>query len=135
MRWCGGSGLTAGRPRRAMMPAVSRRVDQWAATREVGEKARMSAAAGRHRIGTRSRPLAVLAAMVACGAPAPVPATARAVNRAELAARVRAEFLHAWQGYVRHAWGHDELRPVSRTPRDWYGDGETLLVTPIDSLD
>jgi mannosidase alpha-like ER degradation enhancer 2 len=50
-----------------------------------------------------------------------------------LAARVRGELLHAWQGYVRHAWGHDELRPLSRTVRDWYG--EPLLMTPVDSLD
>jgi mannosidase alpha-like ER degradation enhancer 2 len=49
------------------------------------------------------------------------------------AARVRAEVGHAWNGYVAHAWGHDELRPVSRTPRDWYG--ASLLITPVDSLD
>lgn len=28
---------------------------------------------------------------------------------------VRRAFLHAWDGYVRHAWGADTLRPVSRT--------------------
>ena len=47
--------------------------------------------------------------------------------------RVRGELRHAWNGYVRYAWGHDELRPLSRTPRDWYG--ESLLITPVDSLD
>ena len=47
--------------------------------------------------------------------------------------RVRGELRHAWSGYVRYAWGHDELRPLSRTPRDWYG--ESLLITPVDSLD
>ncbi len=51
----------------------------------------------------------------------------------EVAARVRAEFLDSWQAYERYAWGHDELRPVSKTPRDWYG--ESLLMTPVDSLD
>lgn len=50
-----------------------------------------------------------------------------------MAARVRSEFLHAWRGYERYAWGHDELRPLSRTPRDWYG--ESLLMTPVDALD
>jgi mannosidase alpha-like ER degradation enhancer 2 len=34
---------------------------------------------------------------------------------------------------VRHAWGHDELRPLSHTVRDWYGT--PLLMTPVDSLD
>ena len=54
-------------------------------------------------------------------------------EQAEWAARARTEILHAWQGYERYAWGHDELRPVSRTVRDWYGD--PLLMTPVDSLD
>src|SRR5574340_1331734 len=50
-----------------------------------------------------------------------------------MAARVRAEFLHAWDGYRRYAWGHDELRPLSRKPFDWYG--QSLLMTPVDALD
>jgi mannosidase alpha-like ER degradation enhancer 2 len=60
--------------------------------------------------------------------PAPV-----SVDRAELAARVRAEILHAWRAYARHAWGHDELRPLGRTGHDWHG--EPLLMTPVDALD
>jgi mannosidase alpha-like ER degradation enhancer 2 len=55
------------------------------------------------------------------------------VNRREMAARVRAEFLHAWRGYERYAWGHDELRPLSKTARDWYG--EPLYMTQVDALD
>ena len=51
----------------------------------------------------------------------------------QLATRVRAEFLHSWQAYAKYAWGHDELRPISKTPRDWYG--ESLLMTPVDALD
>ena len=50
-----------------------------------------------------------------------------------MAAAVKRELLHAWQGYRRHAWGHDELRPVSRTARDWHA--VSLLMTPVDSLD
>ena len=49
------------------------------------------------------------------------------------ARRVKAEFLHAWTGYRRYAWGHDELRPLSRKPYDWYGT--SLLMTPVDALD
>ncbi|MCB9786915.1 MAG: glycoside hydrolase family 47 protein [Deltaproteobacteria bacterium] len=47
---------------------------------------------------------------------------------------VRAELLHAWTGYRTHAWGHDEVRPLSGDAADWHGNG-TLLVTPIDALD
>jgi mannosidase alpha-like ER degradation enhancer 2 len=50
-----------------------------------------------------------------------------------LAARVKAEFLHAWRNYERYAWGHDALRPLSKTPHDWYG--QSLLMTPVDALD
>jgi mannosidase alpha-like ER degradation enhancer 2 len=50
-----------------------------------------------------------------------------------LAARVKAEFLHAWSSYERYAWGHDDLRPLSKTPHDWYG--QSLLMTPLDALD
>jgi ER degradation enhancer, mannosidase alpha-like 2 len=50
-----------------------------------------------------------------------------------LADRVREEFLHAWRGYERYAWGHDDLRPLTKTHHDWYGD--SLLMTPVDALD
>ena len=62
--------------------------------------------------------------------PAPVP---QRINRAEMAERVRAELLHSWRAYERYAWGHDELRPVSRTAHDWHA--ESLLMTPVDTLD
>lgn len=50
-----------------------------------------------------------------------------------MAERVRAEVLHAWSGYRQYAWGHDELKPLSRQPFDWYG--QSLLMTPVDALD
>ena len=50
-----------------------------------------------------------------------------------LADRVRTEFLHAWNNYERYAWGHDALRPLSKTGHDWYG--QSLLMTPVDALD
>ncbi len=49
------------------------------------------------------------------------------------ATQVRAAFLHAWQGYRRYAWGHDDLDPLSRKPHDWYG--VPLLMTPVDAYD
>jgi len=51
----------------------------------------------------------------------------------QLAAEVKAEFLHAWNGYKKYAWGHDDLKPLSKTHHDWYP--QPLLMTPIDSLD
>ena len=69
-----------------------------------------------------------LGALAVAAKPAAAP-----LDRAVLAARVRAEMLHCWQGYESLAWGHDELRPLSGTVRDWYGS--SLLMTPVDSLD
>ena len=50
----------------------------------------------------------------------------------KLAAEVKAEFLHAWNGYKKYAWGHDDLKPLSKTYHDWYA--ESLLMTPVDAL-
>ncbi|MEI7828042.1 MAG: glycoside hydrolase family 47 protein, partial [Euryarchaeota archaeon] len=47
--------------------------------------------------------------------------------------RVRAEFLHAWNGYKQYAWGHDALKPLSKTYSDWYP--APLLMTPVDAFD
>lgn len=51
---------------------------------------------------------------------------------AERAADVRGEFWHAWLGYRQHAWGFDELHPISRTGRNsQYG----MSLTMLDALD
>jgi ER degradation enhancer, mannosidase alpha-like 2 len=50
-----------------------------------------------------------------------------------MAKQVRAEFLDAWNAYKQYAWGHDELKPLSQSYRDWYGT--SLLMTPVDALD
>jgi len=47
--------------------------------------------------------------------------------------QVREEFRHAWNGYKQYAWGHDELKPLSKGYKDWYQ--EPLLMTPVDALD
>jgi hypothetical protein len=81
------------------------------------------------RIAPTAFLLAVFAALVTYGC-----AKARQDERArQLAARVRTEFLHAWNNYERYAWGHDALRPLSKTAHDWYG--QSLLMTPVDALD
>ncbi len=50
-----------------------------------------------------------------------------------MAAKVREEFLHAWNGYKQYAWGHDELRPLTKSYRDWHSG--SLYMTPVDALD
>ncbi|HXI23945.1 MAG TPA: glycoside hydrolase family 47 protein [Pyrinomonadaceae bacterium] len=60
-------------------------------------------------------------------------AGAQTVNKAQLQREVRAEFPHAWNGYKKYCWGHDDLKPLSRTCHDWYA--EPLLMTPVDALD
>ncbi|KAI8613857.1 glycoside hydrolase [Chytriomyces sp. MP71] len=53
----------------------------------------------------------------------------------EKMAFVRYMAAHAWKGYRRYAWGHDDLKPVERKPSDWYARGNIMLNTPVDSLD
>ncbi|XP_075403801.1 endoplasmic reticulum mannosyl-oligosaccharide 1,2-alpha-mannosidase-like [Tenrec ecaudatus] len=49
----------------------------------------------------------------------------------ERQAAVVKAFSHAWKGYREFAWGHDELRPASRSFNEVFGMGLTL----IDALD
>ena len=58
---------------------------------------------------------------------------AQTVNRKILTEEVKAEFRHAWNGYKQYCWGHDDLKPLSKTCRDWYGT--PVLMTAVDSLD
>lgn len=44
---------------------------------------------------------------------------------------MREAFRHAWKGYKDFAWGHDELKPISKSYTEWFGLGLTL----IDALD
>jgi mannosidase alpha-like ER degradation enhancer 2 len=101
----------------------------------------------------RTAPLvaALLLALSACNgqapaASAPAAATAAAspaalaevpavddAEAARLAEQVRAEVRHAWQGYMQYAKGHDDLKPISAAPRDWYP--VPLLMSPVDALD
>ena len=50
-----------------------------------------------------------------------------------MALQVRSEFLYAWNAYKQYAWGHDELKPLSKGYHDWYS--KSLLMTPVDALD
>ena len=75
------------------------------------------------------RAVTLLALMAFCS----TVASGQRVDQPKLAKEVRAEFLHAWNGYKRYCWGHDDLKPLSKTCHDWYA--EPLLMTPVDALD
>jgi hypothetical protein len=77
--------------------------------------------------------VAGIALAIACGHPPPTALPPAGIDRAALASQVRAETRLAWRAYAKYAWGHDELRPMTHTARDWYG--ESLLITPVDALD
>jgi uncharacterized protein YyaL (SSP411 family) len=47
--------------------------------------------------------------------------------------RIEEMMLHAWNGYKTHAWGHDELKPISKQPHDRFTS--SLLITPLAALD
>ena len=80
-----------------------------------------------------SLPIKSIALVLALIFSSPAAQAQRQVNRRQLAAEVKAEFLHAWQGYKKYAWGHDDLKPLSKTHHDWYA--QPLLMTPVDALD
>jgi mannosidase alpha-like ER degradation enhancer 2 len=64
---------------------------------------------------------------------APTVCAQQPVSKPQLANQVRSEFRHAWNGYKKYSWGHDDLKPLSKTYHDWYA--EPLLMTPVDALD
>ncbi|MFA3783316.1 glycoside hydrolase family 47 protein [Melioribacteraceae bacterium 4301-Me] len=55
------------------------------------------------------------------------------VDKVHYAELIKKEFLHAWQGYRKFAWAHDELKPLSKSYNDWYG--QSLFITPVDAFD
>jgi len=48
-----------------------------------------------------------------------------------LADEIRNETLRTWQAYVEYAWGHDNLKPLSKGYEDWY-EG-SLNISSIDA--
>ena len=49
----------------------------------------------------------------------------------KLADDVKQETLRSWRAYKQYAWGHDALKPLSRTHEDWYE--HPLYISPIDA--
>lgn len=52
----------------------------------------------------------------------------RAIEEGRRREWVKRAFLHAWEGYKKHAWGHDELMPLSNLFSNNY-NGESALLT------
>lgn len=48
-----------------------------------------------------------------------------------LAQEVKDETLRSWKAYKQNAWGHDGLKPLSKSFTDWYE--EPLYISPIDA--
>ncbi|KAI5867139.1 glycoside hydrolase family 47 protein [Durotheca rogersii] len=49
-------------------------------------------------------------------------------------ASVKDSFKHSWNGYKKHAWGHDEIKPISGRYKDPFGGWAATLVDSLDSL-
>jgi len=55
------------------------------------------------------------------------------VNTTQLAEEVRNEFIRSWNAYKKYAWGHDGLKPLSKSHYNWYST--TFYMTAVDALD
>lgn len=55
-------------------------------------------------------------------------------RRLERRDAVKATFLRSWNGYKTHAWGKDELTPISGSWRSSFGGWGATLVDTMDSL-
>jgi len=51
----------------------------------------------------------------------------------EMCEKVKEATKHAWKGYKTYAWGADDLRPLTKTSRNWYN--VSMLMTPVDAFD
>ncbi|KAI1770096.1 glycoside hydrolase family 47 protein [Hypoxylon cercidicola] len=77
------------------------------------------------------------------GKPKPIPAvqfefaresTEAKEKRFDRLAKVKAEMVRGWNGYMTYARGHDELKPVSKTFRDPFCGWAATLVDALDTL-
>lgn len=52
-----------------------------------------------------------------------------------IAGEVRAEFLHAWNGYKRYAWGADEVKPVSGGASNFFLANHAFGLSIVEAMD
>lgn len=55
-------------------------------------------------------------------------------ERVKRQSAVKKAFEHAWKGYKKHAWLHDELSPLSGDNRESFAGWAATLVDALDSL-
>ncbi|KAK6349852.1 hypothetical protein TWF696_006115 [Orbilia brochopaga] len=55
-------------------------------------------------------------------------------ERLERQAMVKDAFKHAWDGYRKYAWGHDEVMPVSGRSKDPFAGWAATLVDALDTM-
>lgn len=51
----------------------------------------------------------------------------------DMQAKILEACRHGWEGYKQYAWGYDDLRPLTKTGRNWHS--RSLLMTPVDAYD
>lgn len=51
----------------------------------------------------------------------------------EMCTKVKDAAQHAWKGYKDYAWGADDLKPLTKEPKNWYN--QSMLMTPVDAFD
>jgi len=79
--------------------------------------------------------VAVAATETSASAATAAPRPASIPPAAVVAHEVRTEFLHAWNGYKRFAWGFDEVLPVSGKPKNFFDPGHSFGLSIIEAMD
>ncbi|KAF1982017.1 glycoside hydrolase family 47 protein [Aulographum hederae CBS 113979] len=59
---------------------------------------------------------------------------AQKAKRMEQLGSIKEEFLHAWKGYKKHAWGKDELKPLDGGVHNPFNGWGATLVDTLDTL-
>jgi hypothetical protein len=73
--------------------------------------------------------------LAATAAAAAVPLLGAMPAPAAVAGQVRDEFIHAWRGYRRFAWGFDEVRTVSGAGSNFFIPAHSFGLSIIEALD
>jgi mannosyl-oligosaccharide alpha-1,2-mannosidase len=76
-----------------------------------------------------------LASAAAAAATPPATVTLKYRSASTVADEVRAEYLHAWNGYKQFAWGYDEVQPLSGKPKNFFVPGHSFGLSIIEAMD
>lgn len=66
--------------------------------------------------------------------PVPTEGNAARETREARQAAIRDSFRHSWMGYKAHAWGHDEVTPLTGKSKDPFAGWAATLVDALDTL-